>query len=109
MQTKTTDYEIVDYGIEGASYFQGHGVAFTRYQYCALGAGDTYAEALEDALDQAACDGFDLDLVAEDQPANWEGKGPSAQAQHEQYCEEGKEDHSDCDHELYYYVGLRWN
>lgn len=107
-QIKTTDYDITDYGIESASYFQGHGVSFTKYKYCSLGCGDTYAGALEDALEQAACSGYDITLTEEDEPKQFKGKGPSASKQHEEYCE--KEDHSDCgDSELYYYVGLRWN
>lgn len=106
-QIKTTDCDITDYGIEHAQYFQGHGVSFTKYKHCSLGSGETYAEALEDALDQAACEGYDIELTAEDEPSQWEGKGPSANSQHEDYCEE--ENHSNCDSELYYYVGLRWN
>jgi hypothetical protein len=106
-QTKTTDYEICDYGIDNAQYFQGHGVSFTRYAHCSLGIGSTYAEALDDALECAAEEGFDIELDAEDQPANWEGKGPDVESHHAQYCNE--EDHSECDSELYYYVGLRWN
>lgn len=95
---QTTDYQICDYGLEHASYFQGHGTSFTPYTYASLGCGDTYAEALEDALEQAAMDDTEITLLPEDQPQNWEGKGPSA----------SETDDSE-DSELYYYVGLRWN
>ena len=61
MKTITT-YEIVDYGIYGDQYFQGHGVSFTEYEYCALGAGDNYTEALEDALEQAAMMGYKIEF-----------------------------------------------
>ena len=104
MKTITT-YEIVDYGIYGDQYFQGHGVSFTEYEYCALGAGDNYTEALEDALEQAAMMGYKIEFSDEDKaaPASF---SPSAQERHTQYCDE--EDHSDCESDLYYYVGLRW-
>ena len=114
-QVKTADYQITDYGIENADYFQGHGTAFTRFEHCTLGCGDTYAEALEDALDLAAMDGFDIDLADEDMPEKLAGQGPSAFEQHKEYCEQetaqGEEeaDHSECESNLYYYVGLRWN
>ena len=107
-QTKTTDYEITDYGIEDAQYFQGHGVCYTNYEHCSLGCGDDYRAALEDALEQAAMAGFDIDLAVEDlpeQPAN--NIGGSAWERHTANCEET--DHDNCESELYYYVGLRWN
>lgn len=105
-QAQVTDYQITDYGIEHAQYFQGHGTSFTTWEHSALGCGDTYAEALNDALEQAAMGSVYIELTPEDLPANWEGKGPSASGQHAQYCDEGE--HGDCDSELYYYVGLRW-
>ena len=104
MQTKTTNYQITDYGIENADYFQGHGTAFTRYEHCALGCGDSYAEALDDALDSAAQCGFDIELSPEDEPAKFEGKGPMASEQ-----KEGDDEDMNGDLNLYYYVGLRWN
>ena len=114
-QHKTTDYEITDYGIENTDYFQGHGTSFTKYEHCSLGYGDTYSEALDDALEQAAMMGWEIELEAEDLPENWEGKGPSAFGRHKEYCEKEDDgddeeiDNSDCESNLYYYVGLRWN
>lgn len=107
MQTVTTDYSITDYGIENADYFQGHGVAFTRFAHCALGCGDSYREALEDALDSAAQAGFDIELGASDLPGQPANNTNSAWEYHCQHCEQ--EDHEDCESNLYYYVGLRWN
>lgn len=102
----TKDYQIVDYGIEDASYFQGHGHSFTRYKNSALGAGDNQNEALEDALEQAAMMGVDIELTEEDRLA-YNAFFPSADEEHRRYCQE--EDHSECYDERYYYVGLRWN
>lgn len=50
-------YEIVDHGFDGASYFPGCGVAFTDFDEVYTGAGNTAAEALEDAIEQALCGG----------------------------------------------------
>jgi len=106
-KTKTTDYEITDYGIDNADSFQGHGTSFTRFEHCALGCGDSYGEALEDALDSAAQYGFDIELSPEDEPAQPANNAVSAWEYHCQHCEE--EDHENCESNLYYYVGLRWN
>lgn len=106
--TKTSNYEITDYGIENADYFQGHGTSFTRYAHSALGCGDSYDEALEDALDSAAQEGFEIDLLPEDDPALCPAlKALSAWGYHCQNCD--KEEHDACESNLYYYVGLRWN
>jgi hypothetical protein len=107
-QQNTTDYQITDYGIEHAQYFQGHGTSFTKYAHASLGCGDDYRAALEDALEQASMSGYDIELSVEDlpeQPAN--AINGSAWEKHERDCEE--EEHSNCESELYYYVGLRWN
>lgn len=105
-QAQITDYQITDYGIEHAQYFQGHGVSFTKWEHSTLGCGDTYAEALNDAMEQAAMEGVHIELTPEDQPANWEGKGPSVIVMHEAACPFVT--HEGCKSELYYYVGLRW-
>lgn len=46
-------FEIVDHGFEHEQYFQGCGVAFTEYDTVYTGAGETPADALEDALEQS--------------------------------------------------------
>jgi len=107
MQTKTTDYQITDYGIENADCFQGHGTAFTRYEHCTLGCGDCYRDALEDALEQAAQTGYDVEIEVSDSPTQPALNSDSAWEYHCQHCEE--EDHENCESNLYYYVGLRWN
>lgn len=58
------DFRIVYHGIEHESYFQGHGVAFTRWEDCVTGIGDCNAAALEDALEQLASSGeWDVDAL----------------------------------------------
>jgi len=52
------EVKIIDHGIEHEQYFQGCGVAFTKYDVCYTGIGSNASEALEDALEQAACAGI---------------------------------------------------
>lgn len=46
------EVEVIDHGAEHCQYFQGCGVAFTRFNHVITGCGDTPREAFEDALDQ---------------------------------------------------------
>lgn len=45
---------LVNHGVEHEQYFQGHGTAFTEYDTCATGIGDSELEAYEDSLEQLA-------------------------------------------------------
>ena len=54
MAKPITDYKITDHGVEHSQYFQGAGVAFTKWEECFTGIGNSPAEALEDALEQVA-------------------------------------------------------
>lgn len=56
-------YQIVDHGIDNPQYFQGCGVSCTEYTDCATGIGDTYQEALEDALDFLAQNDWNTETV----------------------------------------------
>lgn len=100
-----SEIELVDYGVDNAQYFQGHGVSYTEYQHSALGVGDTFADAIENALEQLACDDFDSNaaeamLKAEHGLEVW----PETINAHDGHnCE----DDDAC--EMHYYVGLRWN
>jgi hypothetical protein len=42
---RIANFRIVDHGIEHSQYFQGHGVALSRYDACATGIGDSPAVA----------------------------------------------------------------
>jgi hypothetical protein len=59
-----TDYEIVVHGIEHEQHFQGCGVSGTSYTAVFTGIGDNPSEALDDALEQAAMSGWDVDANA---------------------------------------------
>lgn len=63
---KISEYEIRDHGVDGEQYFQGAGVAFTKWEDCYTGIGDSTAEALEDALEQLAMSGeYDAESLSE--------------------------------------------
>lgn len=57
---KITDFETIDHGVENAQSFQGCGVSHTDYDDCATGIGCSYREALEDALEQLASNGYEI-------------------------------------------------
>jgi hypothetical protein len=53
-----SEWSITEHGVDASSYFQGHGISGTDYEYCATGIGNTPEEALSDALEQLACSGW---------------------------------------------------
>lgn len=65
MKKPIADFEIVDHGIEHEQYWQGCGVAFTKFDHVSTGAGWNPAEAIEDALEGLACCGWDCDGMDE--------------------------------------------
>jgi hypothetical protein len=87
---KIGQYEIVDHGIENSQYFQGCGVAFTEYTDVATGIGEDYAEAVDDACEMLAQNGWDTDCI--DSLPQRGGRGPCV-----------PDDAEDC----YYYVSIR--
>lgn len=48
---KKFQYEVSDLGMDHAQYFQGFGSSFTDYDNAVCGVGDTYNDALDDALE----------------------------------------------------------
>lgn len=50
---KITDFS-VSWEADHEQYWQGHGIAFSDYDECATGCGETLREAFEDALDSLA-------------------------------------------------------
>lgn len=114
---KVTDYQLIDHGIDGAQYFPGCGVAFTDYDHCATGNGDTFQEALDDCLESIAQDHVDVDdlnarLLADHGRTEWETlKSESAienarKANGHLSDEEWDEELSEMD--VYYYVSVRY-
>ena len=93
-QTKVSDYQILDHGIETSQYFQGCGVAFSRFTDVVTGCGNDYAEALDDALESMAQNNIDVESF-DDEVANAKN--------HE--IESVPPDAEDC----YYYVSIRYS
>lgn len=63
MSKKIVEYEIVDHSVNHEQYFQGCGVAFTKFDECFTGMGRSLYGALDDALEQLAMSGeIDLSL-----------------------------------------------
>jgi hypothetical protein len=52
------DYELRDYGIDHAQYFQGAGVAYTDWEDCFIGVGNNAEDAAEDAITAAYDNGW---------------------------------------------------
>ena len=97
------EFELIDHGIEHSQYFQGCGVAFTRFANVATGIGDDPAEAIDDCLEQVATDGWDTEgmearIMAQE---GWEALPTTPSVAAEFGCDETGE--------VYYHVSIRWN
>jgi hypothetical protein len=60
------NYKILNHGIDGSQYFPGCGVACTLYTHVYTGIGESAHEALEDALEQAATDDWNVEEIKND-------------------------------------------
>lgn len=54
------EYEIIDHGIDSSDYFQGCGIAHTKFDDVATGIGTSVKEALENAAEDLAVRGYDI-------------------------------------------------
>ena len=61
MRKRIFDYELIDHGIDSYQYFRGCGIANTPFHHVVTGCGSNPAEAVDDALDLLAQDGYELD------------------------------------------------
>jgi hypothetical protein len=92
------EFELVDHGIENASYFQGCGLSWTDYQGIATGCGSDPAEAIDDALDQLAQQDWETeDMVGRIMKQEWPNR---KEVPHKPAV---KEEEEDC----YYYISIR--
>lgn len=96
---RVTDYEIVSHGYWQAQYFPGCGVARTRFQHCATGAGMDAVEAYNEALEQIACSDADDTSALPDRP-----RGQRITKRHRVPSDLRGEDS-----EVYWYVSIRYN
>lgn len=109
---KIEEFDIVDHGIEHAQYFQGESAMFTRFDACETGCGDTFADALDDALESLAqsseveIDFADLETrIKESFGLKSSDAFPTSPSASERM--EGSEESEDS--ELYYYVSFRYS
>lgn len=68
---RVAEYELEDIGIDHQQYFTGRGTAYTNWDSVYVGTGDNPAEAIGDALDSAAQDGWVVDVPAKE-AENWQ-------------------------------------
>ena len=91
-------YEVHDLGIECPDYFQGFGVAFSKYDDSVVGIGATYNDALEDATEQLAYSGVSSrQLAAIDRMETIDS------------AINNNISSAETDGEAYYYVGIRYS
>ena len=114
LATKKTilgDFAIEYLGIDSPSYFPGYGIAFTPFDFCAYGIGDTEEEALEDCLEMMAQSaGFDFDEATEQRiRAEYGDCDTTTVADALGWSEEETEEVSDSGEGCYFHVGIRWN
>lgn len=89
------DFEIINHGIENEQYFQGCGVAFTKFKNVVTGIGGSEYEAYCDATDQMAVGSDDdLDFTELDKEGDKASK---------------KSDIPEDFNGMYHYVSIRWN
>ncbi len=109
--------QVVDHGIDGSQYFPGCGTAFTEYNGVATGCGDTFAEAIDDALESMAqsIDGVDFEQLERDIASDGYGKvqpdGTVKWQESRSASEEcAKFNGGECPEEsdTYYYVSIRY-
>lgn len=56
-------FQVIHHGIECSQYFQGCGVSHTKFEEVATGVGDTPLEAIDDALESLAQNGWDVSSI----------------------------------------------
>jgi hypothetical protein len=115
-QNRVNAFELLDHGVEHAQYFQGCGVAFTKFDNVATGCGDNFSEALNDALEQIAMSEDKINVEDLEAQINEEygfkssKDWPTLPSADEVFrkANDMTEDEEN-DSELYYYVSIRYN
>lgn len=93
-----TDFVLIDHGYDYPDHFQGCGVAYTRFDDCVTGAGLNPSDALDNALDQLADEGYDVSEVEAELVAEVEAL----------VSLEDEEQEAGLDDELQYYLSIRF-
>lgn len=110
MKTQIAEFEVLDHGIEHAQYFQGCGTAYTNYDSCVTGCGQSAAEAFDDALECIAQDDVDVSTIEQSEDGKLYTSDKAHKASVTAHLKKhGQELAEDEDCELYYYVSIRYN
>lgn len=94
------EFEILDHGVEHEQYFQGCGVSFTKFEDVATGIGSSAIDAFEDALEQLACQGWDVESIKPPEGMSEEIDIPTE----DDYDDDANEDYEMC---IWHYVSVR--
>ncbi len=105
------DYSLENIGIDHGQYFRGRGTSYTKWDAVYVGTGDNPAESINDALEAAAMDGWNVEGINVD---DWpdtpsvaeECERQAALERGDEEDEEGEADFSMEDCELYYYTAV---
>lgn len=102
-------FEIIDHGVDGEQYFPGCGVAFTDFEDCFTGIGETAVSALGDALEHIGTSDWDVASL-ESRPDFRAQADTLSPVSRIDPCEECAADpnHADRhDNEVHHYVSIR--
>jgi len=108
-ETKVSEFEVIDHGIEHAQYFQGCGCSYTKFDRVVTGCGESAAEAWDDALEQIAMEGIEFAAEGTEDNALYTSKKATEASVANHLAKQGIELGEDEDCELYYYVSIRFN
>jgi hypothetical protein len=97
------EYEVIDHGIMAPDFFQGCGVSHTNFDVCFTGNGNTAYDALDDATEGAAQDGWDIRRIKNEFDPNSPDDVDAAVREANPDMDEDDIEASD----IYYYVSLR--
>ena len=104
-------YEIVNYGVEHSQFFQGISTHNTSYDHCVYGIGDTFNDALEDAISQL-CERCNNDRESElaERMAKWITKAHTMNKKANAKTEIDRSEEDDGEpSELYHHVGILYS
>jgi len=114
VETKTPklgDFTVEYLGCEYPDYFQGYGVAFSSYDNCACGIGNTIGEALDDCIEVFA-QSSDIDCTKEVEArirADFGEYDADTTVAEELGIDEDDEESCFEDFPAYFHVGIKWN
>jgi hypothetical protein len=100
---KIGEFLVESLGVESSDYFGGYGLGpKSPYSFCAYGIGDTVSEALDDCLEIAAQQGFDIDEESEERiRAELSDCDDSTTVAEYLDCEDSGD--------FYFHVGIKWS